>query len=149
MKDTYLQRTSINVKDIKKSENFYKNVLDFSNVYHKIIPLNRLSGYPTNKENKNGNLELMMMSQGKNKPMLGLMKITPINEDRTSALVFYTSKIQHIYENFKVYGGKITMSIRDGKSFDFKANKIKPSLVLMGTDVNNHFIEVIQFKEKY
>ena len=147
MNDTYLQRTSISVKDIKKSENFYKNVLNFSKIYHKTIPLNRLTGYPVEDKNKNGSLELMMLSQGKNKPMLGLMKVDPVNEERTSALVFYTSKIQYINENFTAYGGKITMSLRDGESFDFKTNKVKPSLVIMGTDLNNHFIEIIQFKE--
>ena len=146
MKDTYLQRTSINVTNIKESESFYKNVLNFSKIYHKTIPLNKLKGYPVDDKNKNGNLELMMLSQGVNKPMLGLMKITPVHEERTSALVFYTSKIQYISKNFKLYGGNITMSLRDGESFDFKTNKVKPSLVIMGTDLNNHFIEVIQFK---
>ena len=52
----------------------------------------------------------------------------------------------YINGNFQKYGGKITMDIRDGESFDFKENKLKKSFTIMGTDPDNHFIEVIQFK---
>ncbi len=145
MNDTFLQRISINISDIDQSESFYTNVLDFSKVYHKNIPLSRLSGFPINQKNKHGNLELMILSQGISKPMLGLMKTTPYIEKKSAALVFYTNRIQYIYENFTKYGGNITMEIRDGESYDMEKNKMRPSLVIMGTDPNNHFIEVIQF----
>ena len=145
MNDTFLQRISINIADIKQSESFYTNVLGFSKVYHKNIPLRRILGYPVNEKNINGNLELIMLSQGTTKTMLGLMKTTPINEKKSAALVFYSNQIQDIHENFQKYGGNITMKIREGESYDVMKNIIRPSLALMGTDPDNHFIEVIQF----
>ncbi|PPR79985.1 MAG: hypothetical protein CFH01_00092 [Alphaproteobacteria bacterium MarineAlpha2_Bin1] len=145
MNDTFLQRISINISDIDQSESFYTNVLGFSKVYHKTIPLKRISGYPINKKNKNGSIELIILSQGMSNPMLGLMKTTPLNEKKSAALVFYTNKIQQIYKNFTLFGGSITMGIRKGESFDIKENKMRPSLVIMGTDPNNHFVEVVQF----
>ena len=145
MNDTFLQRISINIADIKQSESFYTNVLGFSKVYHKNIPLRRILGYPVNEKNINGNLELIMLSQGTTKTMLGLMKTTPINEKKSAALVFYSNQIQDIHENFQKYGGNITMKIREGESYDVMKNIMRPSLALMGTDPDNHFIEVIQF----
>ena len=145
MNDTFLQRISINIADIKQSESFYTNVLGFSKVYHKNIPLRRILGYPVNEKNINGNLELIMLSQGTTKTMLGLMKTTPINEKKSAALVFYSNQIQDIYGNFEEYGGNITMKIREGESYDVMKNIMRPSLALMGTDPDNHFIEVIQF----
>ncbi len=147
MANTYLQRVSISVINIDKSEDFYTKVLEFNKIYHKTIPLNRISGYPTEKVNANGILELAMLSQEANQTMIGLMKISPVDEKKKAALVFYTKNIENVKKNFERYGGKITMGIRDGESFDFKTCKVRESYVLMGTDPDEHFIEIIEFKK--
>ena len=109
MENTFLQRISINVSNILASEIFYKDVFNFKKLYHKTIPLSKINGYPSKIENINGELELIMLSQGTEKPMLGLMKFSPLNEEKSAALIFYTNNIKHINSNFQKYGGKITM----------------------------------------
>ena len=88
MNDTFLQRTSITVNDIEHSKEFYLNVFMFKMIYHNTIPIKKISGYPIQTENMNGNLKLVMLSQGVEKPMLGLMQLTPVNEKKSAAFLY-------------------------------------------------------------
>ena len=140
-----IQRTSISVKSIEISSNFYKSVFGFSEKIRKTVALSKIPAYPPAQKNPEGSFQFMILSLTNDKTMLGLMSFNPKVTIQKTTLVITTDNIQEISKNFELFGGKVTMPIRKGESLDPSLGKSMPSLVLMGLDPDGHFIEVINF----
>lgn len=155
MNNDILNRTTLFVENLKRSEEFYKKLFNFNTYKTIFVPLENIPFFPIDKKFKTSSAKLSILKGNNLFGMLGLLEITDFYKKKnkhnicnlgigSTALVFETNNVEHVINQIDNFDGRVVMPLSDARNIGNEKGDFVPVKMFMAFDPDGYFLEVFQ-----
>ena len=155
MNNNILNRTTLFVENLKKSEEFYKKIFNFTIYKTMSVSLENVPFFPIHKKYKDSSATLSILKGNNLFGMIGLLEISDFAKNKnkhnidkvgigSTALVFETSNIEHVFNQIANFDGRVVMPLSDARNIGNEKGDFIPVKMFMAFDPDGYFLEIFQ-----